>query len=134
MVIAAGLEDASDLRKIVLPIFHRQIGQTVRIEGIIKGANFLDGTLFGLGRAAGNCPLELLLGFLKNPKFNIVPILDVIGKHILPMQKDVDWGYHVPYMLSGIRNLHPQAAIKWMDSAEKNDCVAFYDEITEDPE
>ena len=62
--------------------FHnnQQLAFANTIEGIIKGANYLDGTLYGLGRAAGNCPLELLLGFLKNPKFNLVPILDVIGK------------------------------------------------------
>jgi len=40
-----------------------------------KGANYLDGTIYGIGRAAGNCPLELLMAFLKNPKFNLEPIL-----------------------------------------------------------
>jgi 4-hydroxy 2-oxovalerate aldolase len=34
------------------------------IEAIIHDANYLDGTIFGMGRAAGNCPTELLLGFL----------------------------------------------------------------------
>jgi 4-hydroxy 2-oxovalerate aldolase len=47
--------------------FHnnQQLAFANTIEAIIKGANFLDGTLFGLGRAAGNCPTELLLSFLK---------------------------------------------------------------------
>jgi 2-isopropylmalate synthase len=35
------------------------------IEAIIHNANYLDSTIYGLGRAAGNCPTELLLGFLK---------------------------------------------------------------------
>ncbi|MDI6829577.1 MAG: aldolase catalytic domain-containing protein, partial [Armatimonadota bacterium] len=39
------------------------------IEALIVGANFLDATINGMGRGAGNCPLELLIGFLKNPKF-----------------------------------------------------------------
>jgi len=104
------------------------------IEAIIKGANYVDGTLYGLGRAAGNCPLELLMGFLKNPKFNIVPILDVIGKTIMPLRKDIDWGYHIPYMLAGIRNQHPRDAMEWMDRPDKHDYVAFYNKITEDPE
>jgi len=107
------------------------------IEAIIKGANYVDGTLYGLGRAAGNCPLELLMGFLKNPKFNVVPLLDVIGKTIMPLREDIDWGYHIPYMLTGIRNLHPRDAMEWMErknSKDKHDYVAFYDKITEDPE
>ena len=33
------------------------------IEAIIHDANYLDGTVYGIGRAAGNCPLELLVGF-----------------------------------------------------------------------
>ena len=50
------------------------------IEAIISNVNYLDGTIYGIGRAAGNCPLELLLGFLKNPKFDIRPILELIGR------------------------------------------------------
>ncbi|MBS3733432.1 MAG: aldolase catalytic domain-containing protein [Phycisphaerae bacterium] len=104
----------------------QQLAFANTIEGIIKGANYVDGTLYGLGRGAGNCPTELLLGFLKNPKFDIEPLLEVIGEHILPLQKEIDWGYHIPYMLTGIRNLHPQAAIEWMNSEQKDNVAAFY--------
>ncbi|MBU0651192.1 aldolase catalytic domain-containing protein, partial [bacterium] len=52
---------------------NQQLGFSNTIEAIIHGANFLDATVYGIGRAAGNCPLELLLGFLKNPKFDIRP-------------------------------------------------------------
>ena len=116
--------------------FHnnQQLGFANTIEGIIKGANYVDGTLFGLGRGAGNCPLELLLGFLKNPKFQILPIIEVIGKTIIPLQKQVDWGYHIPYMLTGILNLHPRDAIAWMDCEEREDYGKFYKGISEDME
>ncbi len=105
---------------------NQQLAFANTIEGIIKGANYVDGTLYGLGRGAGNCPTELLLGFLKNPKFDIEPLLEVVGEHILPLQREIDWGYHVPYMLTGIRNLHPQVAIQWMNSDAKNDVAEFY--------
>jgi 4-hydroxy 2-oxovalerate aldolase len=85
------------------------------IEGIIKNVNYLDGTLYGLGRAAGNCPLELLMGFLKNPKFNIRPVLDVIESTILPLQKEMEWGYNIPYMISGMLNAHPQDAMEFVN-------------------
>ena len=113
---------------------NQQLAFANTIEGIIKGANYVDGTLYGLGRAAGNCPLELLLGFLKNPKYDIVPILDCIGKAVLPLQKEIEWGYHIPYMLSGIYNEHPGAAIDWMAGEQRDDYVAFYREMMEDPE
>ena len=113
---------------------NQQLAFANTIEGIIKGANFLDGTMFGLGRAAGNCPLELLLGFLKNPKFNLMPILDVIGKHIIPLQDKIEWGYHIPYMLTGILDKHPDWASKWMATPEKHDYVAFYNQVTELPD
>jgi len=111
---------------------HKQLAFSNTIQGIIRGANYLDATLYGLGRAAGNCPLELLLGFLKNPKFDVRPILGVIGKHILPMHKELQWGYSVPYMIAGMFNTHPTKAMELMnlpdDDARKSDFITFYNE------
>jgi len=116
--------------------FHnsQQLAFANTIESIIRGANFVDGTLYGLGRGAGNCPLELLLGFLKNPKFNIVPVLEVISSHILPLREQIDWGYHIPYMLAGMLDQHPRDAMAVMKSSGKDDFVSFYKQITEVPE
>lgn len=114
--------------------FHnnQQLAYANTIEAVIKGANYLDGTLYGLGRAAGNCPLELLLGFLKNPKFNLVPLLDAIGSVIMPLRDEFQWGYTIPYMLTGIRDEHPREAMRWLaqdDPDKRRDYVAFYQEI-----
>lgn len=110
---------------------HQQLGFANTIQGIIRGANYVDGTLYGIGRAAGNCPLELLMSFLKNPKFDIRPILDVIGKHIMPLQKEITWGYNIPYMVAGILNLHPRDAMEFInldeDDPKKLDYRAFYE-------
>jgi 4-hydroxy 2-oxovalerate aldolase len=43
-------------------------------QAIIDGVNLLDATINGIGRGAGNCCLELLLGFLRNPKFSVRPV------------------------------------------------------------
>jgi len=114
--------------------FHnaQQLAFANTIEAIIKGANFLDGTLLGLGRGAGNCPLELLLGFLKNPKFRIRPLLEGIQKAILPLQETMAWGYHIPYMVAGMLNQHPREAMAWMTGDDHRDFVAFYDRVTEE--
>ncbi len=116
--------------------FHnnQQLAFANTIEAIIKGANFVDGTLYGLGRSAGNCPLELLLGFLKNPKYNIVPVLDVIGREIIPLRDEIDWGYHIPYMLTAVRNEHPREGMAWMKREDKHNYADFYKTLTEDPE
>jgi 4-hydroxy 2-oxovalerate aldolase len=45
------------------------------IEAIILGCNRVDSTMLGLGRGAGNCHTEILLGFLRNPKFKLRPVL-----------------------------------------------------------
>lgn len=111
----------------------QQLGYANTIEGIIKNANYLDGTLYGLGRAAGNCPLELLIGFLKNPKYDIRPLLGVIGKAILPLRKTMNWGYSVPYMVAGMLNLHPLEAMNLMglpeDHPDRSDFVKFYERM-----
>lgn len=109
----------------------QQLAFANTIEAIIKNVNYLDGTLFGIGRAAGNCPLELLMGFLKNPKFDIRPVLGVIGTHILPLANELDWGYHIPYMISGMLNIHPEESVKFMqkikEQPDKLDFVKFFD-------
>jgi 4-hydroxy 2-oxovalerate aldolase len=113
--------------------FHnnQQLAFANTIEGIIKNANYVDGTLLGLGRGAGNCPLELLLAFLKNPKFRILPLIQAIEKVILPLGKDLKWGYHIPYMLTGVLNRHPLPAMEWLEKDDSGEYSEFYREITE---
>jgi 4-hydroxy 2-oxovalerate aldolase len=114
----------------------QQLGFANTIEGIIKGVNYLDGTLYGIGRAAGNCPLELLIGFLKNPKFDIRPLLRVIGTDLIPLQKEIEWGYRIPYLVTGILNLHPRDAMKMMDLPQDDkaryEFEKFYDVMASD--
>ena len=97
------------------------------IEAIIHQANYLDSTIFGMGRAAGNCPTELLLGFLKNPKFDLRPILDVISKEMIPLSKKVEWGYVIPYAITGILDEHPKSALELRESDRKDNYREFYD-------
>lgn len=99
------------------------------VTGIINGSTMLDATLLGIGRGAGNCNLEILLSFLKNPKYKLRPILKSIQEDVLPLQQEIDWGYHLPYMISGALNQHPRAAMKWMDSNEKDNFVDFFNSV-----
>lgn len=104
------------------------------LEALIVGANRLDATINGMGRGAGNCPLELLLGFLHNPKFQLRPVLECIRDQFLPLEKkgDMEWGYRIPYMITGQMNQHPRAAIKMRNGHSPDDYVAFYDQMVEE--
>lgn len=102
------------------------------IEAIIHDANYLDATVYGIGRAAGNCPLELLIGFLKNPKFDIRPILDLISKEFIPLRDKIEWGYIIPYAIAGILDEHPKAAMALRNSSKKENYREFYESLTGD--
>ena len=108
---------------------NQQLAYANTIEACIVGANRLDGTINGMGRGAGNCPLELLLGFLKNPKFNLRPVIKCITEQCVPMQDHMEWGYRLPYAVTGQLNQHPRDAIKMRASDRPDDYLAFYDEM-----
>jgi len=114
---------------------NQQLGFSNSIEAIIHNANYVDATVYGLGRGAGNCPLELMLGFLKNPKYDIRPILDLISDEFIPLSKKLEWGYLIPYAITGMFDEHPRAAIELLDSDKRNNFRDFYETfITEDVE
>lgn len=95
-----------------------QLAYANTIEAMTHGASYLDVTISGLGRGAGNCPLELLIGFLKNPKYKMMPVLKFIEEYIVPLEKELDWGYSIPYMLTGQLNEHPRTAMKARDEKD----------------
>ncbi len=106
-----------------------QLAMSNTVTSIINGVTMLDATLLGMGRGAGNCPIEILIAFLKNPKYRLLPLLDAIQNHVKPWQEKIDWGYHVPYLITGALNEHPRSAMQWMDSDRKDDFVAFMKEM-----
>ncbi|CCZ91646.1 MAG: aldolase catalytic domain-containing protein [Eubacterium sp.] len=91
---------------------NQQLAFANTIAALTRGVSYLDSTIGGMGRGAGNCSSEQLLGFLKNPKYDLIPILQFLEKHIIPLKKSgVVWGYNIPYLLTGQTNQHPRSAI-----------------------
>ncbi len=110
---------------------NQQLAFANTIEALKRGVSYLDVTVSGMGRGAGNCASEQLLGFLKNPKYNILPILDVLEHEILPLkEKGVIWGYDIPYLLTGQLNQHPRTAIA-ATKERRTDYRKFYVDLVD---
>ena len=100
---------------------NQQLAFANTIEAMAFGASYLDATVDGMGRGAGNCALELLLGFLKNPKYKVNPIIKMMQNHMTKLREEgVKWGYDVPYMLTGQYNTHPRPAIQFIQDGRKD--------------
>jgi 4-hydroxy 2-oxovalerate aldolase len=108
---------------------NQQLAYANTIEACIVGANRLDATINGIGRGAGNCPLELLLGFLKNPKFQLRPVIKFITECCVPMRDHMEWGYQLPYAITGQLNQHPRDAMKMRSGDYRDDYLRFFDEM-----
>ncbi|MEE0858968.1 MAG: aldolase catalytic domain-containing protein [Acutalibacteraceae bacterium] len=108
---------------------NQQLAFANTITSLRHGAKFFDSTVSGMGRGAGNCFTESLLGFLRNPKYNLVPIMDFVEKHMLKLKAEGNvWGYDIPYLLTGILNAHPSSAIKFIKE-NRTDYSKYYQEL-----
>ena len=65
---------------------NQQLAFANTIEALTNGVSYLDATMKGMGRGAGNCAMELLLGFLKNPKYQLFPVLQFVEKYMVPLE------------------------------------------------
>ena len=108
---------------------NQQLAFANTIEAAARGVSLLDATMMSMGRGAGNCAMELLLSFLKNPKYNIFPVLKFLEEHMLPLKASgAVWGYDIPYLLTGRLNQHPSAAIDFSHAA-RTDYADFYTDL-----
>ena len=108
---------------------NQQLAFANTIEAVTKGASYLDATVSGMGRGAGNCYMESLLAFLRNPRYNLVPVMDFVQKYILAeREKGSIWGYDIPYLLTGVLNCHPSSAIRFTGN-QRTDYSRFYQEL-----
>ena len=70
---------------------------------------------------------------LRNPKFKLRPIYQVLQDHLLPLSRQIEWGPYVQYMITGQLNEHPRSAIAVRASdATRDQYVAFYDKMSSD--
>jgi 4-hydroxy 2-oxovalerate aldolase len=111
---------------------NQQLAFANTLEALILGANRVDATVDGLGRGAGNCPLELLLGFLRNPKFKIRPVYKLLEDQFVKLRGELTWGALIPYNITGQHNQHPRSAMALLDGDDRDRYLTFYDQVMRD--
>ena len=108
---------------------NQQLAFANTIEALSRGVSYLDATVSGMGRGAGNCYMELLLSFLRNPRYNKLAVMSFVEKHMLKLKEEgAVWGYDIPYLLTGTLNSHPSSAINFIKE-NRTDYAMFYQEL-----
>jgi len=80
------------------------------LRAIEEGVNYVDASIYGMGRGAGNLPIEILIGYLEKKvesDYNTVPYLEVIDRFYLDLFAQFNWGYKMQSLMSGLKNIHP---------------------------
>lgn len=70
----------------------------------------LDASVMGMGRGAGNLPLELYFKYqneTNNYNYQIEQLYEIVDKYLMKFYKDTPWGYSIPYLLSALNGRNP---------------------------
>lgn len=83
-------------------------GLTNSLAAKAEGVSWLDSTVTGMGRGAGNTQTERLLAVIGcSPAYNAAPINDLAIRHFEPLQKIYGWGSNLLYFLGAQNDVHP---------------------------
>ncbi|RJE48438.1 MULTISPECIES: aldolase catalytic domain-containing protein [unclassified Dehalobacter] len=100
-----------------------QLAFSNTITAIESGASFLDASVNGMGRGAGNCPLECLLPYAGKDHYDLKPVLALINDYYIHDGDERSWGYCPKQLLTGIFNQHPVYSIQ----GAGEDLIRIYD-------
>ena len=84
------------------------------IEAHSCGANWLDTTLMGMGRGAGNAATEKFITSI-GKDHRLSEAVDFIESYVMPFFANSPWGPAVDFYLSGLWNIHPNFVSKMRD-------------------
>lgn len=89
---------------------HNNMGQAISntMKAVELGCNWIDCTVTGMGRGAGNAETEyLLLESMLRPMEALGPLFDLVTTRFSAMKKDCGWGTSLPYYIGAMKNIHP---------------------------
>ncbi len=88
-----------------------QMGLVNTITAIDCGVDFVDATILGMGRGAGNLNMELLLTYLNKEGLEVdFNVLGDVITTFTPLYEKYRWGTQLPYMISGANSI-PQKEV-----------------------
>ena len=89
------------------------------IESSIGERDILvDGTLYGMGKSAGNAPVELLANYMNKhlgKKYHVNQMLEAIDVTIMDIYRKIPWGYNLRFFVSASNDCHPNYVTYLMD-------------------
>ncbi len=109
------------------------VRMTVGIRDVV-----IDGTISGMGRGAGNTPIELIAQYLNTRwhyDYDMDVILDLIDNYMDNIRTKCTWGYTTPYFIAGCYGTHVDN-IQYLtnkSSIRSKDIRAILDELGEFP-
>ncbi len=102
------------------------------IEKNISRQLLIDGSLYGMGKSAGNAPTELLAMYLNDTgrsQYKVYHLLEAIDTAILDIRKEIQWGYSFKFFVAASNDCHPNYVSYLMD--KKKLSVKSINEILE---
>jgi 4-hydroxy 2-oxovalerate aldolase len=48
---------------------------------------------------------------------------------MIPMRNEIEWGYIIPYFITGILNEHPNFGIEYRQTPDKDKYAEFYEKM-----
>jgi len=104
------------------------------LYSINKGITWVDSTVTGMGRGAGNVKTELLaieIAQLRRIKCNMTPLMTLISSKFEAMKEEYRWGTNAFYYLSGKNSIHPSYVQEMMSDSRYNeeDLLAVIDHL-----
>ena len=123
-------EDVSSLVKTLRKSYQGEIGIHTHdnqglafantLRAIDEGITYIDSTLTGMGRGAGNLSTEQILLWLQNrarapERYHSSRVLEIIHDFFEPLKAECKWGFNYVYMLSGLNNIHPVYCMELCD-------------------
>lgn len=88
------------------------------LTALEQGVEFVDATILGMGRGAGNLNMELLLTYL-NKHLGVHVDFNRLGEVVQsfePLRQRCDWGTNLPYMLSGANSIPQKEVMAWVQN------------------
>ena len=73
----------------------------------------IDASIYGIGRCAGNLNLEIIANYMNRYKYTnylISPMISICEDFIKAIRNNNNWGYSIPYLITGKNNCHPNYA------------------------